>query len=135
MSSSNAISSLFALQRARTDSANFYLSGLFVDTTNSNIRRAFLGKVAYSNGEMRRLYFYIPGGSYNSDNSVAVIRRMNLFENELTNQHIISACIVSMDGFRIHFGQFLFTGVTLTAPVVMAPNDGQYNRWMCLGMY
>jgi len=38
---------------------------------------------------------HVPGTDYNSDTSVAVIKRMNLEENDLTGQHFISACIMS----------------------------------------
>jgi hypothetical protein len=80
----------------------FYATGMITDSTAT--RRVFLGKVAMSNGAMSRYYVYTPGGTYNTDKDVAVIRRLSLFENELTTQHILSACLVSYDGFRIHFG-------------------------------
>jgi hypothetical protein len=56
---------LTAIQRVRTDSANFYVSGLFTDGTGA--RRSFLGKASYSNGAMARYYVYAAGGTYNSD--------------------------------------------------------------------
>ena len=93
---------MFALQRIRGDLTNIYASGLFTDSTGT--RRAFLGKVAVSNGAMAKYYMYTPGAAYNTDNDVAVIRRMNLYENDLTSQHIISSCFMSFDGYRIHFG-------------------------------
>ena len=93
---------MFALQRIRGDASFFYATGMITDSTAT--RRVFLGKVAVSNGAMQRYYMYIPGSSYNTDKNVAVIRRMSLYENELTNQHILSTCLVSFDGFRIHFG-------------------------------
>jgi len=45
--------------------------------------------------------------------------------------------MMSYDGFRIHFGQFVFTGAAGTqAPVVMTPSlEASNNRYFCLGMY
>ena len=59
-------------------------------TDSTGTKRVFLGKSAITNGAMARYYVYTPGGTYNTDKNVAVIRRMSLYENELTNQHIIS---------------------------------------------
>lgn len=126
---------MFALQRIRADPTNFYASGLITDSTST--RRVFLGKVSATNGAMARYYVYIPGTTYNTDKDVAVIRRMNLYENDLTGQNIISACMMSFDGYRVHFGQFVFTGAAGTqAPVVMTPSpEASNNRYFCLGMY
>jgi hypothetical protein len=106
-------------------------------TDSTATRRVFLGKVAVSNGAMARYYVYQPGGTYNTDKNVAVVRRMSLFENELTLQNIISGCLMSYDGYRIHFAQFVFTGPSGTStPVVMTPTpEASNNRYYCLGMY
>jgi len=111
------------------------MSGMITDSTGT--KRVFLGKSAITNGAKARYYVYTPGGTYNTDKNVAVIRRMSLYENELTNQHIISTCMMSFDGYRIHFGQFVFTGAAGTsAPVVMTPTpETNNNRYFCLGMY
>ena len=53
-------------------------------TDSTATRRVFLGKLAVSNGAMARYYVYTPGSTYNTDKNVAVIRRMSLYENELT---------------------------------------------------
>jgi len=53
-------------------------------TDATGTRRVFLGKSAVSNGAMARYYMYSPGSTYNTDKDVAVIRRMSLYENELT---------------------------------------------------
>jgi hypothetical protein len=73
-------------------------------TDSTATKRVFLGKVAVSNGAMSRYYIYTPGSTYNTDKDVAVVRRMSLFENDLTLQNIISTCLMSYDGYRIHFG-------------------------------
>ncbi len=61
---------------------------------------------------MPRYYFFTPNGTYNTDTAVPVIKRLSLFENDLISQHILSACLLSFDGYRIHFGQFVFTGTS-----------------------
>ncbi len=76
-STSNVISQMFALQRIRTDISNIFVSGMITDSTST--RRVFLGKVSLTNGAMARYYVYTPGGTYNTDKGVAVIRRMNLY--------------------------------------------------------
>ena len=53
-------------------------------TDSTATKRVFLGKVAVSNGAMARYYVYTPGGTYNTDKDVAVVRRMSLYENDLT---------------------------------------------------
>ena len=44
------------------------------------------------------------GADYNTDKSIAVIKRMSLYEDDISTLQIISACIVSNDGYRPHFG-------------------------------
>ena len=53
-------------------------------TDSTATKGVFLGKVAVSNGAMARYYVYTPGGTYNTDKDVAVVRRMSLYENDLT---------------------------------------------------
>ena len=45
---------------------------------------------------------------YNTDTSILVIKRMSLFEDDLTPTHLISSCLQTEDGYRIAFGQFIF---------------------------
>ena len=56
---------------------------------------------------------------------------MSLYEDDISTLQIVSACILTQDGYKVHFGQFIFSSnqlfTVLTSSVV--------NRWYCLGMY
>ena len=106
--SANQISQFFALQRIRGDTTMFYFSSLVTDATGS--RRFIFAKAAFSNGAIQKNLVYSPGTDYNSDTSIAVVKRMSLDENDLLSQHIIAACMMSQDNYRIHFGEFVFVG-------------------------
>ena len=112
----NMISQSLALQRIRGDSSQFYLSALITDS--GGIRRSILAKALFGTGVFQRYYVHAPGTDYNSDSSVAVIKRMSLEENDLTGQHFISACIMSQDNYRIHFGEFIFNSGTSSQTVL-----------------
>jgi hypothetical protein len=68
---------------------------------------------------------------YNSDSSIAVIKRMSLYEDDISTLQIISACIITMDGTRPHFGQFIFS----TSQLVTVLQATTASKWYCLGMY
>ena len=71
-----------------------------------------MGKSQFTNGALQKYFVYVAGTEYNSDTKVGVVKRMNLEENDILNQHIVSACIMSQDNYRIHFGEFIFVGTT-----------------------
>jgi hypothetical protein len=52
-------------------------------TDASGSRKPIFAKAAFSNGAVQRNLVYSPGTSYNSDTSIAVVKRMNLDENNL----------------------------------------------------
>jgi hypothetical protein len=69
------------LQRIRGDTTQFYYSALVTDATGT--RRPIFAKAAFANGAMQKNLVYSPGTNYNSDTSVAVVKRFNLDENDL----------------------------------------------------
>jgi len=71
-----------------------------------------LAKITVATGAVSKYFFYQTtplGADYNTDTSVAVIKRMSLYEDDISIQQIVIACITSMDGYRPHFGQFIFS--------------------------
>jgi|LauGreDrversion4_2_1035121.scaffolds.fasta_scaffold12443_8 hypothetical protein len=63
-------------------------------------------------GAISKYFYYqtnLMGADYNTDKSIAVIKRMSLYEDDISTLQIISACIISNDGYRPHFGQFIFS--------------------------
>ena len=54
-------------------------------TDASGTRRPIFAKAAFSNGAMQRNLVYSPGTNYNSDTSIAVVKRFNLEENDLVS--------------------------------------------------
>jgi hypothetical protein len=42
---------------------------------------------------------------------------------------------MSYDGFKIHFGQFVFTGASTQTQIVLTPDAASNNRFFCLGIY
>jgi hypothetical protein len=52
------------------------------------------------------VFYTASNPDYASDLKVPVVKRMNLWEDELGNVHIISACMQAMDGSRMYFGLF-----------------------------
>ncbi|TNV75036.1 hypothetical protein FGO68_gene6423 [Halteria grandinella] len=128
----NRISQSIGLLRIKSDITSIYASALIQDTTQN--RRTILAKVTLSSGAVTKYFHYTTQpvtADYNTDTTMATIRRMSLYEDDLTTLQIVGACIVSQDGYRIHFGQFIFSTnqlfTVLTSSVV--------NRWYCLGMF
>lgn len=69
---------------------------------------------------------------YQSDLKVPVIKRMNLYEDEVANVHIISACMQANDGSRMYFGLFNLLSSAFNATVVTPATS--VNQ-VCLGIY
>jgi hypothetical protein len=75
----------------RTDPNFFYASALIQDSTN---RRPVIARINSSSGQIARYLFYTANNAeYASDQKVPVVRRMNLYEDEVGGVHIISACL------------------------------------------
>lgn len=99
------VSTALLLQRIRSDAASIYASALIQDTTQN--RRAILAKITLSSGAVGKYFHYTTqstSADYNTDQSIAVIKRMSLYEDDLSTLQIVSACILSGDGQKIHFG-------------------------------
>lgn len=94
-----------------------------------------MARLALTNTASPSRYFqYVTtpvGSDYNTDQTFAVVKKMSLFEEEITNFHYIGACLHSMDGFRLHIGYFIFAN-TLTYGMMVPQN---VNRWVCLGIF
>lgn len=56
---------------------------------------------------------------------------MSLYEDDLSTMHIVSACLITQDGYKPHFGQFIFSTTQVFS--VLVPQNK--NRWYCLGTY
>jgi hypothetical protein len=66
-----------------------------------------LAKITLTTGAVSKYFQYqttLLSADYNTDNSIAVIKRMSLYEDDISSLQIVSACILSNDGNRPHFG-------------------------------
>jgi hypothetical protein len=80
------------------------MSALIVDSTGT--RRSILAKSSFTNGAMQKYYVYAPGTNYNSDTSIAVMKRLSIDENDISGTHIVTSCMNSQDNYRILWGEF-----------------------------
>jgi hypothetical protein len=76
-------------------------------TDGSENRRALLAKVSSSSGLLIKAFSYqssLSSADFSSSLTFASPRRLSLYEHDLTGQQLISACILTQDGYRIIFG-------------------------------
>lgn len=128
---SGKFSQAFLLKRIFSDSTSIFASAMIQDA-NSN-RRALLGRITLSTGAVSKYFQYQTSPlatNFNTDASFAAVRRMSLYEDDITTNLIVGACIMANDGSSLFFGQYIFS-TTQSFTVLQSPYAAAY----CLGMY
>jgi len=103
-----------------------------IQDANSN-RRALLGRLTLSTGAVSKYFQYQTSPlatNFNTDSSFAAVRRMSLYEDDISTTLIVGACIMANDGSTSFFGQYIFA-TTQSFTVLQSPYAAAY----CLGMY